>query len=111
MGTENNASREQEQPEDEGDAQSGFDELLYSLGQALRTKQSKEAIALLIQRCAEDLPNRTRHQRCLALTGYLLTAFVLAVVGTLGYLKVITNEITGTLIGAVVGGIFYGQRR
>jgi hypothetical protein len=90
---------------------SGLDELFYSLGEALRSKQSKEAIALLIQRYAEDLPNRSKHARRVVFWGYALTVFLIIAVGTLGHCKVISSETTGALIGTIVGGIFYGSRR
>ena len=44
------------------------------------------------------------------LWSYVFTLLVLVMVGALGYFKIITNETAGTLLGAVVGAIFYGRR-
>ena len=110
-GTMDNEKNVDTRDEPEGAATTGFDELLYSLSEALRTKQSKEAIGLLLQRYAEDIPKRTAHQQRVVLWGYALMAFIFVAIGVLGYLKVITSETTGSLIGALVGAIFYGNRR
>jgi len=90
---------------------SGTDELLYSLGEALRSKESKEAIASLIKKFADDVPNRTKAMSRAILLGHLVTAMVLLAIGTLGYLKVISTETTGALLGAVVGGLYYSRRQ
>lgn len=100
-----------EQPEEEYEQPpTGFDELLYAISEALRSKRSKEAVAALIERYAAEIPvaNKRRHQAMLWSYGF--TLLVLVAVGFLGWLKVITNETAGTLLGAVVGAIFYGRR-
>ncbi len=104
--------KDNDQPnEDSQDGPSGLDELFYSLGEAIRHKQTKDSIALLVQRYAEDVPNRSKHARRVVFWGYALTAFLVVAVGLMGHFKIISSETTGTLIGAIVGGIFYGSRR
>jgi hypothetical protein len=100
-----------EQPEenDEGPP-SGFDELLYAVADALRAKRSKEAVASLIERYATEIPVAAKRRHSAMLWSYSFTLLVLAAVGVLGYMKVITSETAGTLLGAVVGAIFYGRR-
>jgi hypothetical protein len=44
------------------------------------------------------------------LWSYTFTVVFVAAVGVLGYLKIITNETAGTLLGAIVGALFYGRR-
>lgn len=100
-----------EQPEEESEQPpTGFDELLYAISETLRSKRSKEAVAALIERYAAEIPvaNKRRHQTMLWSYGF--TLLVLAAVGVLGWMKVITSETAGTLLGAVVGAIFYGRR-
>jgi|SRR5579872_2795319 len=102
-----------EPTEDGGDDHepSGSDELLYSIGEALRFKQSKEAIASLIQKFAEDVPNRSKAMRHALYFGHFVTAFVILAIGVFGYLKIISTETAGALLGAVVGGLYYSHRR
>lgn len=106
-GTEN--ERTDKEPQDT--PLSGAEELLYSIGEALRFKATKEAIASLIQRFAEDLPNRTKTVRRAIAQGHLVTVFVIISIGTLGYFKIISSETAGALLGAVVGGLYYSGRR
>lgn len=101
----------QEQPEeDQGKLPSGSDELMYALAQALRTKRSKEAIASLIQKYADQIPLMAEKRHRAMLWSYAFTLLVMLSVGILGYAKIITSETAGTLLGAVVGAIFYGRR-
>jgi hypothetical protein len=90
---------------------SGFDELLYSLGAALRSKQSKDAIAKLISNYADELPKRANHERQAAWVHYVFAMAILFAVGLAAYLKLITAESTGTLLGAVVTASVLGNRR
>jgi Domain of unknown function (DUF313) len=80
---------------------SGFDELLYALSKAILDKRTKGAIAKLIENYATEIP--------VAAKRWLLT-MIWSYVFTLGWQKIITNETAGTLLGAVVGAIFYGRR-
>jgi hypothetical protein len=97
----------------DGDEQeaSGSDELLYSIGEALRFKQTKEAVATLIQKFAEDVPNRSKATRHALYFGHFVTVFVILAIGAFGYFKVISTETAGALLGAVVGGLYYSHRR
>jgi hypothetical protein len=45
------------------------------------------------------------------LWSYGFTVGVIAGVGVLGHLKVITSETAGTLLGAIIGALFYGRRK
>jgi hypothetical protein len=99
------------EPREDDQPPSGSDELLYSIGEALRFKQTKEAIASLVQKFAEDVPNRSRAMRRAFVFGHLMTVFVVLAIGTFGYLKIISTETAGALLGAVVGGLYYSHRR
>jgi hypothetical protein len=101
---ENEPSKE---PEEEYEDSSGFDEMLYSLAEALRAKRSKEAIAALIEHYAAEIPVVARRRYRAMLWSYGFTLLVLISVGVLGWMKVINGETAGTLLGAVVGSIFY----
>ena len=105
-GTENNELT----PHEDGEA-SGQDELLYSIGEALRAKQTKEAIAQLIQKYAEEIPKRGKAQRHALYIGHAITVVVLISIGAMGYLKVLSSETCGALFGAVIAGIYYAYRR
>lgn len=108
---ENDESNLPEQPEEEyEEPPSGFDELLYAMAEALRAKRSKEAVALLIERYAAEIPVANKRRHHAMLWSYGFTLLVLAAVGVLGWMKVITSETAATLLGAVVGAIFYGRR-
>lgn len=108
---ENDDSDLPEQPEEEHEGPpSGFDELLYALAEALRTKRSKEAVATLIEHYAAEIPATAKRRQRSMLWSYCFTLPVLVAVGVLGWIKVITSETAGTLLGAVVGAIFYGRR-
>ena len=89
---------------------SGSDELLYALAQALRTKRSRDALATLIQQYADQIPISAKRRHTAMLWSYAFTLLILAVVGVLGWLKIVTNETAATLLGTVIGGIFYGKR-
>ncbi len=104
-------NEENEEQKPNGEPLSGMDELLYSVGEALRSRESKAAIASLVQKFADDVPNRTKVLRRAIIWGHLVTVLVLLTVGTLGYVKVISTETTGALLGAVVGGLYYSRRR
>lgn len=100
-----------EQPEEEqGETPSGFDELLYALANTLRDKRSKGAVAGLIERYAAEIPVAGKRRHHQTLWSYGFTLLVMTVIGVLGWLKIITSETAGTLLGAVVGAIFYGRR-
>lgn len=96
---------------EEDEALSGQDELLYSIGEALRAKQTKEALAQLIQKYAEEIPKRGKAQRHALYLGHTITLIVIIAVGTMGYLKILSSETCGALFGAVVAGIYYAYRR
>src|SRR5258708_40137549 len=100
MPTEDNNEIRRERSDDE--PVSGLDELLYSLGEALRAKQSKEAIAKLIEKYAEDVPNRSKAQRHMIYWGHVITAFVVVAIGVFGYLKIISVETCGALLGGII---------
>ena len=101
----------EQQPYNKGDEPvTGFDELLYSLAGTLRTKRSKEAVAGLIEEYSRMMPvvAEKRHRAILWSYGFTLAVFI--AVGILGYLKVISGEITATLLGAIIGSLFYGRK-
>jgi hypothetical protein len=106
---ENDADDGPEEPEEEFEA-SGFEELLYAIADALRAKRSKEAIATLIERYAGELSVTARRRHRELLLSYGFTLVVLVAIGGLGWLKVISSETAGALLGAVVGSVFYGRR-
>lgn len=96
---------------DDGDrGPSGGDELLFSIGEAVSFKQTKEAIAKLVVKFAEDIPNRSKSIRRAVYFGHGMTAFIVIAIGTFGYLKLISTETAGALLGAVVGGVYYSRR-
>jgi hypothetical protein len=106
-------------PNDDNDVQpghpgeepvSGMDELLYSLGEVLQSKQSKEAVAKLIEKFAEDVPNRTKAQRRMIYLGHVVTVFIVIAIGVFGYFKIISTETCGALLGGVIGGLYYSRR-
>lgn len=89
---------------------SGADELLYSIGETIRAKRSKEAIAKLIEKYAEDVPTRTKARHHIIYLGYAITVLVVAAIGLFGYLKIISTETCGALLGGVIGGLYYSRR-
>jgi hypothetical protein len=89
---------------------SGADELLYSIGEMLRAKQSKEAVAKLIEKFAEDVPNRTKAQRHMVYLGHAITVVVIIAIGVFGYFKILSTETCGALLGGVIGGLYYSRR-
>lgn len=102
--------RQDELQKNEGEPPSGFDELLFAFSDALRGKRSKEAIATLIEQYAQEIPVAAKRRHRAMLWSYTFTVVFVAAVGVLGYLKIITNETAGTLLGAIVGALFYGRR-
>ena len=90
---------------------SGSDELLYSIGEMLRAKQSKDAIAKLVEKFADDVPNRSKAQRHMIYWGHAITVFIVIAIGIFGYFKVISTETCGALLGGVIGGLYYSSRR
>jgi hypothetical protein len=108
---DNNEDNDIEQPEEEqGEPPSGFDELLYALANTLRDKRSKGAVAALIERYAAEIPVAAKRRHHQTLWAYGFTLLAMGAIGVLGWLKIITSETAGTLLGAVVGAIFYGRR-
>jgi len=104
-------NHERERRDEEETVSSGQDELLYSIGEALRAKQTKEAIALLVQKYAEEIPKRGEAQRHALYLGHAVTVVVLIAIGAMGYLKVLSSETCGALFGAVIAGIYYSSRK
>lgn len=99
-----NEDNELEQPEGPlGDLPSGFDELLYALANTLRDKRSKGAVAALIERYAAEISVAAKRRHDGMLWSYGFTVLVMGAIGVLGWLKIITNETAGALLGAVVG--------
>jgi hypothetical protein len=98
-------------PRGEGEVPSGQDELLYSIAALLTAKQTKESIARLIERYAEEIPKRGKAQRHALYIGHAITVVVLVTIGLVGYLKVLSSETCGALFGAVVSGIYFSNRR
>ncbi|HKW87845.1 MAG TPA: hypothetical protein VJN21_03715 [Candidatus Acidoferrales bacterium] len=99
------------QPEQPDEEMSGGDELLYSIGEMLRAKQSKDAIAKLIEKFADDVPNRSKAQRHIIYWRHAVTAFIVVAIGVFGYLKIVSTETCGALLGGVIGGLYYSSRR
>ena len=44
------------------------------------------------------------------LWSHAFTLLIVVAAGVLGYLKIITSETAGTLLGAIVGALFDGKR-
>jgi hypothetical protein len=86
---------------------SGLDELLASIGETLNSPKGKDAIASLIKAYADDLPKRSQLAYRSMRWAYTLAGVAVAVIGFLGYAKVITSETTGTLMGTIVAALFY----
>jgi len=107
----NEGGEEREKDNSGEEPLSGFDELLYSLGEALRHKATKDSIALLIQRYADQIPEHPKIQRHAILWGHSITVAILIAIGVMGYFKIISTETAGALLGAVVGGLYYSNRR
>ena len=110
MPTDDDNNEIQPEHSDDEVPMSGGDELLYSIGEALRAKQSKEALAKLIEKFAEDVPNRSKGQRHMIYWGHGITAFVVIAIGVFGYFKIISTETCGALLGGVIGGLYYSRR-
>lgn len=106
---QNGDEAEQGAAREQGEEFSGWDELLYSLGQALRGKEGKTAIAKLLGAFAVDVERRAEHRKVAIYYSYALAAFMFVVVGCLGYLKVISGEITATLIAGLIGALYKRQ--
>lgn len=96
--------------ENEDEPPSGFDELLYALSKAILDKRTKGAIAKLVENYANEIPVAAKRRLLTMIWSYVFTLLVMAAIGVLGWQKIITNETAGTLLGAVVGAIFYGRR-
>jgi type VI protein secretion system component VasF len=88
----------------------GGEELAYAIADLLRAKRSKDAIATLIEKYAAEIPANNKRRFRAAMWSYAFTLVVIAVVGTLGWLHVISAESASTLIGTVIGAIFWNQR-
>src|SRR5579859_1586900 len=99
-----------EKHEDEISEVSGGEELLYALGDALRSQASKDAIAKLIDKFAEDFPNRSKKHLHMLYWGHAITAFVVVAIGVFGYFKIVSTETCGALLGGVIGGLYYSRR-
>jgi hypothetical protein len=98
-------------PPESGDQQepvevSGFDNLLFALGDALRTKQSKEAIAALIKTYADGFRPPRGRLAWLTIGGWILTLLVIASTGVFGVFQLISKEPTAALVGIVIGSLF-----
>jgi len=52
---------------------------------------------------------RAEHRKVAIRYGYALAAFMFVVVGCLGYVKVISGEITATLIAGLIGALYKRQ--
>ena len=85
---------------------SGFDDLLFAIGDALRTKQSKEAVAALIKGYADDFRPQRRRLTWLTIGGWVMTLLVIASIGVLAALQLISKETTAALVGIVIGSLF-----
>lgn len=92
------------------DLVTGMDDLLYSLADSLRSKESKAAVAKLITAIADEIERRAERNKKIIRNGYILSAFIFVVVGVLGWQKVISSESTGTLLAALLGYLFYQRR-
>src|SRR5580698_6502744 len=90
-------------PDDLNDEEqaSGADELLYSVGELLRAKQSKEAIAKLVEKFADDVPIRSKAQRHMIYLGHAVTLVLIVAIGVFGYFKIISSETCGALLGGI----------
>src|SRR5207244_3276454 len=99
-----------ENPPESGDQQepevSGFEDLLFALGDALRTKQSKEAVAALIKSYADDFRPHRRRLTWLTIGGWILTLLVIASIGVFAVFQLISKETTAALVGIVIGSLF-----
>jgi hypothetical protein len=109
MDQNENEGQNGNEEEQQGEEFSGWEELLYSLGQALRGKEGKTAIAKLLGAFAVDVERRAEHRKVAIRYSYALAAFMFVVVGCLGYLKVISGEITATLIAGLIGALYKRQ--
>lgn len=107
---DNELDRPEEFDDDDEKSPSGLDELLFVLANALRSKRSREAIAGLIEQYSQELPLNRRRKHHAMLWSYVFTVVVVAAVGVIGHFKIITSETAGTLLGAIVGALFYGRR-
>ena len=85
---------------------SGLDDLFFAIGDALRTKQSKEAVAALIKTYADDFRPHRRRIAWLTVAGWVMTLLVIASLGTLAALQLISKETTAALVGIVIGSLF-----
>jgi len=105
---------EEGHPQDDGNPQegpaSGFNELCYSIGEAVRHGKTIEAIAELIKKYGEEIPKQRRAMRTAFFLGHGVTFFVVIAVGVLGYLKVISGETTGVILAAIVGHLYRDRR-
>lgn len=107
---ENDAEEGPEESEGESEA-TGFEERLYAIADALRAKRSKEAIATLIEHYAAELSVTANRRHRELLLSYGFTPVVLVAIGRLGWLKVISSETAGALLGPSSAASSTGGRR
>jgi hypothetical protein len=103
----NNDDVEREQSEE--DFSPGSDELIYAISRAISHRRTKDAVAKLIENYAGEISGSAQRRHSRMFWSYLFTLLVMAAIGVLGWQKIITSETAGTLLGAVVGAIFYGR--
>jgi len=104
MMTDINPPESEEQPEPV--EMSGLDDLFFAIGDALRTKQSKEAVAALIKSYADAFRPHRRRVAWLTIAGWVMTFLVIASLGILAALQLISKETTAALVGIVIGSLF-----
>lgn len=95
---------------DEEELPTGGEELAYAIADLLRAKRAKDAIAALIEKYAAEIPANNKRRFRAMVGSYVFTLVVIATVGALGWFHVISSESASTLIGTVIGAIFWNQR-
>lgn len=89
----------------------GQDELLYSVGAAIRHKPTKDAVAKLLEGLADDVPRRAALRKQWLWHSTFLIAFTLLLIAILGWQKIISAEATAALLGGLLGYVFGRQSR
>jgi hypothetical protein len=97
-------------PDDEIVENSPGDELGYALADLLRTKEVSEAVKRWVDAVSTSKAGEYPHAR---LQAWLAFAFGLAIfftIGFLGWLKVLSGEVTAGLLGSLIG-YWYGRQK
>jgi hypothetical protein len=102
--------RQPRQPNEEIIENSPGDELGYALADLLRTKEVAEAIKKWVEAASTSKAGEYPHARLQAWLAFAFGLVIFLTIGLLGWLKVLSGEVTAGLLGSLVG-YWYGRQR